>query len=394
MRHRFDFAQTATWLVAALFLFLGVLQLPAASTTLNYQGRVIANGVAFQGTGQFKFALISSDGSTYYWKNDGSTGATDPASAVSLAVNRGLFSIRLGDTAIPNMTALDSAVLANAGVKLRVWFNDGVKGFQQMNPDHTVNQTTGTSTNNSKSVYSSPGLTDPNGYLAMITPGRWEKISKTSVNGKETIFVRDNNDLYSISLTSASSKPSGTYRIEKYRLETSTIETVCSFSFTAKTQGVNDHRFKTGQVIQGILWLSFLSTYSSPTPNSSFSVQELVAIDLSAKKVVPASGLSQPNLASVKAYSPMSVTVGNETYNFLITNSSSYYGTASSLKLSQGTTNKNIENSGISMPVNDTDSRFPSACAFEYGDTLFFLSGSDYWYRCPIPSLHNMFIAK
>jgi hypothetical protein len=184
-----------TWVAATLLLLLGTpLELMAASTTLNYQGRVIANGVAFQGTGQFKFALISPDGNTYYWKNDATTGLTDPASAVSLAVNRGLFSVRLGDTAIPNMTGLDSTVLANAGLKLRVWFNDGVKGFQRMIPDQTLNSDKNTSVQTS-SLYLANAIIDSNGTLAKINPGVWE-FFQVPIISTGTMWIKG-SDVYS-----------------------------------------------------------------------------------------------------------------------------------------------------------------------------------------------------
>jgi hypothetical protein len=109
-----------------------------SQSVLNYQGRVISGGTAFNGTGQFKFAIVSSDGATFYWKNDGTTTADTPATAVSLPVNKGLFSVQLGDAAIANMGTINSTVISNAGMKLRVWFNDGVKNWQQFSPDQSL----------------------------------------------------------------------------------------------------------------------------------------------------------------------------------------------------------------------------------------------------------------
>ena len=194
MRHRFDFSPIFAWLVAALFVSSGVPQLLAASTTLNYQGRVIANGMAFQGTGHFKFALISSDGNTVYWKNDASTGSAEPASAVGLNVNRGLFSIRLGDTSLPNMTALDSAVLSNAGVKLRVWFNDGSKGFQQMNRDQDVNYSSSASVV-AGNLYTASGLTSPTGKLFSMSSGVWQRFDFVGYSGTGRVYA-DSSNIY------------------------------------------------------------------------------------------------------------------------------------------------------------------------------------------------------
>jgi hypothetical protein len=68
-----------------------------------------------------------------YWSNDDtSVDGSEPSSAVSVAVNDGLFSIGLGDTSLANMNVLPAAALDNEGVHLRIWFNDGVNGFAQL----------------------------------------------------------------------------------------------------------------------------------------------------------------------------------------------------------------------------------------------------------------------
>ena len=126
--------------LCALFLgiFLSFVSAASAANTLNYQGRVISSGTAFAGSGQFKFALVSADGSTVYWKNDGTTDSAAPTSAVPLTVTKGIFSVRLGDTSVSNMAAISSSVFSNTSMALRIWFNDGVKGFQQLSPDSSV----------------------------------------------------------------------------------------------------------------------------------------------------------------------------------------------------------------------------------------------------------------
>jgi hypothetical protein len=204
------------------FVILAVLQLcfpePVRAQdvprVLSYQGKVTSGGVPFDGTGQFKFALLAPSGSGVaatatvtsgfvtsitvtssgggyvsapivelsggggsgataiatisggtvaainvttpgsgytsaptvsfvaaegdygiVWRNDGSASAGEPASAVGLTVSKGLFSARLGDTAFPNMAAIGNLVLQKAPLRLRVWFNDGVKGSQQLGQD-------------------------------------------------------------------------------------------------------------------------------------------------------------------------------------------------------------------------------------------------------------------
>jgi hypothetical protein len=114
---------------------------------INYQGRVLSGSTNFDGSGQFKFALVNSNGTTAYWSNDGSlslapgaiTPSSQPTAAVSLTVSKGLYSVLLGDTSIANMTvALPSSAFTNSDVRLRVWFNDGTHGSQLLTPDQRI----------------------------------------------------------------------------------------------------------------------------------------------------------------------------------------------------------------------------------------------------------------
>ncbi|MBL9116583.1 MAG: hypothetical protein JNJ83_16370 [Verrucomicrobiaceae bacterium] len=106
---------------------------------INYQGRVIVDGVNFDGQGQFKFALVNSAGNTTYWSNDGtSIAGSEPTAAVTLTVTRGLYAVLLGDTTQPNMTIVSATVFTNPDVHLRVWFNDNTHGFQQLAPDRRI----------------------------------------------------------------------------------------------------------------------------------------------------------------------------------------------------------------------------------------------------------------
>lgn len=102
---------------------------------LSYQGRVSVDGANFDGTGQFKFALVNADGSVTYWSNDGtSTAGGEPTAVVPLTVTKGHYSVLLGE----GMTAIPASVWVNTSVRLRVWFNDGVNGSQLLTPDHQV----------------------------------------------------------------------------------------------------------------------------------------------------------------------------------------------------------------------------------------------------------------
>ena len=127
-------------LTCALLALSGFSTVSAAvPTLLNHQGRIAVGTTNFEGTGQFKFALVSGDGNTTYWSNDGtSTTGDQPTAFVSLTVVKGLYSVLLGDTALTNMTALPASVFSNGDVRLRVWFNDTTNGFQHLAPDQRL----------------------------------------------------------------------------------------------------------------------------------------------------------------------------------------------------------------------------------------------------------------
>ena len=121
-----------------LFLMLGVvISIQAVPPVLNYAGQVAVNGEAFDGNGLFKFALVNADGNITYWSNDGtSVDGSEPGASVAVAVNGGLYAVLLGNTAQQGMGSIDPQVFAQHGdAKLRVWFSDGVNGFQQLSPD-------------------------------------------------------------------------------------------------------------------------------------------------------------------------------------------------------------------------------------------------------------------
>ena len=138
---------------------------------INFQGRVAVDNVNFEGSGQFKFALISTQTSnnpfiasstTILWTNDGShlnesvtQGATgEPDHYLTLTVAGGLYSVMLGDSTVFNngigtpipMPALDPGLVLNidgqplTNLQLRVWFNDGTHGFQMLAPDQNSPQ--------------------------------------------------------------------------------------------------------------------------------------------------------------------------------------------------------------------------------------------------------------
>ncbi len=108
---------------------------------LSHQGFVRSDGIPLHGTGSFKFALVDGAGTTTYWSNDGtSTGGGEPTTAVDLTVTRGIYSVALGDTNIANITqSVPAGVFGQqADVRLRVWFDDGIRGSQLLVPDQRI----------------------------------------------------------------------------------------------------------------------------------------------------------------------------------------------------------------------------------------------------------------
>ena len=105
---------------------------------INYQGQVAVNNARYDGTGQFKFALVNSAGDTTYWSHNGTSaaGAEPAGDAIALPVRMGQFSVALGDTAIAGMTQpVSPTVFLNNGLYLPVWFNDGQHPFERLTPD-------------------------------------------------------------------------------------------------------------------------------------------------------------------------------------------------------------------------------------------------------------------
>lgn len=142
----------------AILLIAGALVNGAAAqvpTFLNYQGRVVVNNTNFDGTGQFKFAFVDPPGTTVFWSNDGTAG--EPADGVSLPVVRGLFSLQVGNTNLAHMVPVPYSVFTNESVFLRVWFNDGVTGFQRLEPDQPI----------AAVAYAMIGATVPDGSLGI-----------------------------------------------------------------------------------------------------------------------------------------------------------------------------------------------------------------------------------
>lgn len=107
-----------------------------APAVISYQGQIFNGKDPYIGKGYFKFQVMSADGSTQYWSNDGKE---PPDAAVILDVVNGLFSINLGDINIPGMSvAIDANTFSEPNALLRVWFSpDGSEPWTVM-PDQVI----------------------------------------------------------------------------------------------------------------------------------------------------------------------------------------------------------------------------------------------------------------
>ena len=124
-------------LTCAMAIVRSTIQAAEPPNTLHYQGLIQVGTAAFEGTGHFKFAFVNADGTTTYWSNDGSSSAgSEPAAAVSMTVGSGRYNVQLGGSA---MQAIPADLFKDFGdAHLRVWFNDGVNGFEQLSPDQPL----------------------------------------------------------------------------------------------------------------------------------------------------------------------------------------------------------------------------------------------------------------
>ena len=124
------------WMALTAFLaFLSGILYARADTpeALSFQGRVLVDGVPFTGTGAFRFALVEGNAASPVLHLDPPGGPS--LGTVSLPVSKGLYSVRLGIDTIPVPSDL---LQQSTDLRLRVWFNDGSHGLQQLSPDQPL----------------------------------------------------------------------------------------------------------------------------------------------------------------------------------------------------------------------------------------------------------------
>jgi len=112
---------------------------------IPYSGVIQVNGEAFNGTGEFKFAIVNQAcamgqvGCVTLWSNSSaSVEGSEPANPVSITVNAGKYSVKLGDIGLTNMDTLPATVFDNETTYLRVWFSDSLTGSQKLTPDRQL----------------------------------------------------------------------------------------------------------------------------------------------------------------------------------------------------------------------------------------------------------------
>ena len=131
--------RTAVMVLSVLLLsWWGHQQLAAVPLTFQFQGHIVVDGSAFEGDASFKFALLDDTGASLWSNDETSVDGSEPGAAVPLTLVRGVYQVNLGDTDLSNMAAIPVTVFETESLLLRVWFDDGVNGVQQLEPDTVI----------------------------------------------------------------------------------------------------------------------------------------------------------------------------------------------------------------------------------------------------------------
>ncbi len=158
MRHYKLVLSIFTLLVASLFIATPLFA-AGIPQMIPYSGNIAVNvsgtPTPFNGTGQFKFAIVnagcedtdSTTVCTSLWSNDNSkTDGSEPTNYVTITVNSGSFAIKLGDISLKNvpsntdMLPILDAVFATDKTYLRIWFRDEgtASTFDLLTPDRQL----------------------------------------------------------------------------------------------------------------------------------------------------------------------------------------------------------------------------------------------------------------
>ena len=102
-----------------------------ATDIISYGGQVAVNGSPFTGTGHSNLPLwVETDNS--HWSHDGTSTRNQPTYPPWSTMG---YIPSLEDDAISGMGTINEYFSNHNDVHLRVWFSDGVNGFQQLTPD-------------------------------------------------------------------------------------------------------------------------------------------------------------------------------------------------------------------------------------------------------------------
>lgn len=206
----------------AITLLLVLPALAQDTVMFNYQGRVKVEGRDFDGTGQFKFAILSPDKTVTLWSNDStSNNGGEPTSAVSLEVSDGVFNVLMGANGITD--EINSTIFqSKSPLKLRTWFNDGAHGFQALHPDHNlinINLITSQTGRDSFTIYVN-GTTGNDSHSG-LRPNRAKKTIQAAVDivpsrviADVTIKVADGTYAEKVQLYGISCKPGKSLTLE------------------------------------------------------------------------------------------------------------------------------------------------------------------------------------
>ena len=113
-------------LIGLLSLWVCALS-AAVPITFQFQGHLTDSGSAVEGQGFFKFSLVEEAGTgseQVVWSNDDASGTMgEPSASIELGVERGVYSVAIGDTSLANMVAISPSIFESDGMALRVWFS-------------------------------------------------------------------------------------------------------------------------------------------------------------------------------------------------------------------------------------------------------------------------------
>ena len=105
--------------------------------TIVYRGNLTVDGQPFNGTAYFKFALLDLEGKPL-WGNSPTDSQGIPLQAIELAVTEGAYTVTLGSTDNEMVELPEIVVDAYPHLSLRIWFDEGEKGFQKLEPEQNL----------------------------------------------------------------------------------------------------------------------------------------------------------------------------------------------------------------------------------------------------------------